>query len=103
MKVSISLSDEDLEFLDRETKGGGYPSRSAAVAAAIRVLRERELIASYTEAFADWPDSEAGLWDSAAADGLDREEWPEYAAGHQNSRQDLHARSTASSRPDRSR
>ena len=78
MKVSISLSDDDLAFIDKETHQGGYASRSAAVAAGIRLLRERELVDSYASAFAEQSEDEAQLWDSTAADGLDSEEWPDH-------------------------
>jgi len=71
MKVSVSLSEEDIAFLDREAVAGVYDSRSAAVAAAVRMLRERELLEAYRESFAEWADSgDADLWDSTSGDGL---------------------------------
>jgi putative addiction module CopG family antidote len=80
MKVSISLSDDDLAFIDEQTAAGIYASRSAAMAAGIRRLRELASLPQYLEDFLEWENSgEAALWETAVADGLDDEEWPEYA------------------------
>ncbi|QEO10490.1 ribbon-helix-helix protein, CopG family [Protaetiibacter larvae] len=71
MKVSISLSDDDLAFLDAETASGAFPSRSAAVAAAIRALRNRDLVAVYADAFLEWSDTEeADAWGAVLRDGV---------------------------------
>lgn len=71
MKVSVSLPDEDVQFLDEYTKAYGVGSRSAAVQKAIRLLRASGLGAAYEEAWSDWETSdESGAWDSALADGL---------------------------------
>ncbi|PZQ88408.1 MAG: antitoxin [Leifsonia xyli] len=67
MKVSVSIPDDDLAYLDTQTLSGRYPSRSAALQDAIRMLRESELADAYVEAFAEWADDG---WESAAADGL---------------------------------
>jgi len=70
MKVSVSLSDEDVAFLDRETGSGAFESRSAAISAAVRLLRQRELVDAYRESFAEWASSDdAELWDRASSDG----------------------------------
>ena len=66
-KVSVSLSDADLSYLDTQTLAGRYPSRSAALQDAIRKLRESELADAYAEAFAEWDDDS---WDDALGDGL---------------------------------
>ena len=66
-KVSLSLSEGDIAFLDLETLSGRYASRSAAVQDAVRLLRESRLADAYAEAFADGYDAE---WDAADADGL---------------------------------
>ena len=66
-KVSLSLSEEDIAFLDAETQSGRYPSRSAATQDAVRLLRESRLADAYAEAFAA-DDSED--WDAVAGDGL---------------------------------
>jgi len=71
MKVSISLSDEDLEFVDSQTRAGRYPTRSAAVQAAIRIMRDREHVDSYAAAWDEWDSSgDSAIWDAAADDGI---------------------------------
>ncbi|HTR89792.1 MAG TPA: ribbon-helix-helix domain-containing protein [Solirubrobacteraceae bacterium] len=71
MKLSVSLPDADVEFLDEYANAHGCPSRSAAVHQAIRSLREDELGEAYDAAWKQWEDSgEAEIWDSATGDGL---------------------------------
>lgn len=65
--MSLSLSEADLAFLDAEALSGRYPSRSAAVQDAVRMLRESRLADAYAEAYADGCDPE---WDTADSDGL---------------------------------
>lgn len=69
-KVSVSLPDDDLAFLDRQTLSGAFDSRSAALQAAVSLLRREELADAYAEAFGTWGDQDAEAWDSAASDGL---------------------------------
>lgn len=67
VKISISLDDEDVRYLD----GLHSTNRSEAIHRVIERARESELEADYTEAFAEWASSDdAGLWDAAAADGV---------------------------------
>ena len=71
MKLSVSLSDDDLAVLDAYVKNSGLPSRSAAVQKAIQMLRFPELERDYEAAWAEW--SEAGdgdVWGEVAGDGL---------------------------------
>jgi Arc/MetJ-type ribon-helix-helix transcriptional regulator len=71
MKVSVSLPDDDVEYLDAYARDRGLESRSAAVHKAVRLLRASELGSAYEEAWADWDASEdAELWNGAAADGV---------------------------------
>jgi Arc/MetJ-type ribon-helix-helix transcriptional regulator len=71
MKVSVSLPDADVEFLDQYAATQGIGSRSAALHKAVRLLRASELGPAYEEAWAEWADGEAGeLWDAATGDGL---------------------------------
>lgn len=70
MKVSVSLPDEAVAFLDDYAKRSGS-SRSAAVAAAIRLLRERDLAGAYANAWDAWEaDPDSGLWDITTGDGM---------------------------------
>ena len=71
MKVSVSLPDEDVEFLDAYALSQGIESRSAVVHRAVRLLRAAELGAAYEEAWAEWRNSEdAVFWDVATGDEI---------------------------------
>ncbi len=71
MKLSISLSDEEVEALDKYAQAAGLPSRSAAIQQAIRLLGDPELEDAYAEAWDEWQASgDAEAWESTAADGL---------------------------------
>lgn len=71
MKVSVSLPDDDVEYLDTYARVQGMGSRSAVVHKAVRLLRASELGAAYEAAWAEWEASDdVELWDGASADGL---------------------------------
>jgi len=71
MKLSVSLPDEDVEFLDTYAIAQGFASRSAVLHKAVRLLRGAELSAAYEDAFAEWEDAgDAADWDVVAGDGL---------------------------------
>jgi len=71
MKISVSLPDEDVEFLDTYAQSEGYASRSAVVHTAVRMLRSSKLGDAYSDAWREWEESgDAELWDVAGADGL---------------------------------
>lgn len=71
MKLSVSLPDEDVEFLDAYAAAEGFASRSAVLHRAVRLLRGAELGTAYEEAFAEWEKSGvAADWEITAADGL---------------------------------
>lgn len=70
MKVSVSLPDEDVEFLDSYARSHEIASRSATLHRAVQLLRASELAHDYAEAFAEWEDGENQPWDATAADGL---------------------------------
>lgn len=73
MKLSISLPDEDVEFLDEYTADHGMPSRSAAVHEAVRLLRASGLGAAYEDAWSEWATSgESELWEPTVGDGVSR-------------------------------
>ena len=74
MKLSVSLSDDDVAFLDGYARARGLPSRSAALHRAVALLRGRELEPAYAQAFEEWAGSEdAALWAEVVGDGLSRE------------------------------
>ena len=71
MKLSVSLADEDVEFLDAYARARGIPSRSAVVQRAVKLLRAAELQQSYAGAWDEWAAEEDGsLWEATAADGI---------------------------------
>ena len=71
MKVSVSLPDEDVEFLDAYAASQGIASRSAALHKAVRLLRASELGPDYEAAWAEWSRGEdQELWDATVGDGV---------------------------------
>lgn len=71
MKLSVSLPDDDVEFIDSYVARTEISTRSAAVRHAIELLRASELEDVYAQAWDEWADSGDGLaWEVAAADGL---------------------------------
>jgi Arc/MetJ-type ribon-helix-helix transcriptional regulator len=70
MKVSVSLPDEDVDFLDTYAESQGFASRSAVVHKAVRLLRASELGPAYEDAWAEWSNEDAEAWESTASDGL---------------------------------
>jgi Arc/MetJ-type ribon-helix-helix transcriptional regulator len=72
MKVSVSLPDDDIDFLDTYSKKAGLDSRSAALQRAVRLLRTAELGEAYAAAWEEFdPNGDAALWDTTVGDGLD--------------------------------
>jgi Arc/MetJ-type ribon-helix-helix transcriptional regulator len=71
MKLSVSLSDEDVATLDAYIQRAGLPSRSAGVQRAVQMLRYPDLEDSYAEAWAQWStDESSGEWESTVGDGV---------------------------------
>lgn len=71
MKLSISLSDEDVAALDAYARASGLRSRSAAIRRAIQLLRHPELEQDYAAAWTEWESSgERAAWETTTADGL---------------------------------
>jgi len=71
MKISVSLPDDDVEFLDEYARAQGYASRSAVVHTAVRILRASKLGDAYADAWQEWEDSgSAEVWERTTADGL---------------------------------
>lgn len=73
MKLSISLPEEDVDFLDIFADRAGMHSRSAVVQQAIAMLKAADLADAYERAFDEWHDTgEEAVWDTAAGDGIER-------------------------------
>lgn len=73
MKVSVSLSAEDLATVDQYAREESLPSRSAVIQKAIDLLRHRSLDQDYAEAWEQWQASgDADAWEVVVSDGVDR-------------------------------
>ncbi|MGV8976607.1 MAG: ribbon-helix-helix domain-containing protein [Cellulomonas sp.] len=71
MKLSVSLSEDEVAALDKYAHAAGLSSRSAAIQQAIRLLGNPELEDAYAAAWDEWESSgDAAAWESTAADGL---------------------------------
>lgn len=74
VKLSVSLPDGDVEFLDA-VAAERQESRSAALQRAVRLLRESRLGDQYEQAYRRWEESgEAEIWDVVAGDGITGDE-----------------------------
>jgi Arc/MetJ-type ribon-helix-helix transcriptional regulator len=75
MKISVSLPEEDVSYLDTYSKGQALGSRSAAVHEAVRLLRQSGLQSAYADAYSDGAGAgdspPGGDWDPTVADGLE--------------------------------
>lgn len=72
MKVSISLPEKDIDFIDRYITEHGELSRSAVVRKALDRLQAESLEAAYYQRWMEWSEEDE-LWDSLAGDGLEDE------------------------------
>jgi Arc/MetJ-type ribon-helix-helix transcriptional regulator len=71
MKVSVSLPEGDVQFLDEYSRKSGLESRSAVLQKAVRLLRTAELGQAYAAAWDEWFESgEEDAWDGASGDGI---------------------------------
>lgn len=71
VKISISLSEDEVAALDRYARSAGLGSRSAAIQHAIRLLGDPALERAYAAAWDEWEASgEAAAWESTPPDGL---------------------------------
>jgi len=71
MKISVSLPEEDLAYIDEYVRRSGAPSRSSVLHQAVALLRMSEIEDAYASAWDEWQQTEdRELWDSASVDGL---------------------------------
>jgi Arc/MetJ-type ribon-helix-helix transcriptional regulator len=71
MKVSVSLPQDDVDYLDAYAQNAGLASRSAAVHRAVRLLRATHLGEAYEDAWAEWSDSgNDEAWEVTVGDGI---------------------------------
>ena len=70
MKLSVSLPDDDLAFIDDYASEHGVDSRSGVVHRAVLLLRAAELGDDYAAAWTEWEASDADDWGAVIDDGL---------------------------------
>lgn len=70
MKLSVSLSEEDVAFLDKYAEQTRAGSRSAVLHRAVDLLRASQLEGAYQAAWDEWQEEEGERWDVTAGDGL---------------------------------
>lgn len=70
MKLSVSLSSGDVDFIDHYAAAHGVESRSGVVQRAVFLLRANELGDDYAAAWEEWESSGDDAWDATLSDGL---------------------------------
>jgi Arc/MetJ-type ribon-helix-helix transcriptional regulator len=71
MKLSVSLPEDDVTFVDEYSEKTGMASRSSVIHKAIMLLRETSLQDAYAAAFEEWESGgEARLWEEIVGDGV---------------------------------
>lgn len=71
MKISASLPDEDVAFVDEYCAANRRGSRSAVLHEAISLLRQQGLEDDYEAAYQEFVDSgDAAFWDAFSGDGI---------------------------------
>ena len=71
MKLSISLHEEEVGFIDAYARSQGIKSQSGVVKAALRLLRTMELADDYAAAWTEWgDDDDTRAWNLSSGDRL---------------------------------
>jgi Arc/MetJ-type ribon-helix-helix transcriptional regulator len=71
MKLSVSLPEDDVAFIDDYAARSGEATRSSVIHQGIALLRMASLENAYAEAWQEWEaDADSGLWESTSADGI---------------------------------
>lgn len=71
MKLSVSLPDEDVAYVDEYAKRVGASTRSSVLHRAIQLLRMADMETAYAQAWQAWdPSEDARLWDTVTGDGI---------------------------------
>jgi Arc/MetJ-type ribon-helix-helix transcriptional regulator len=71
MKISVSLPESDIAFVDEYAAKSTAESRSAVIHAAIELLRASQMEGEYAAAWDEWDSGDdAHLWEHTTADGL---------------------------------
>jgi Arc/MetJ-type ribon-helix-helix transcriptional regulator len=71
VKISVSLTEEDVALVDEYLSRSGLKTRSAVIRRALHLLRQPDLEEDYAAAWAEWAgSSEQEAWESTTADGV---------------------------------
>jgi Arc/MetJ-type ribon-helix-helix transcriptional regulator len=71
VKLSVSLPEDDVAFVDQYARRRGSASRSSVIHRAIELLRMSELEDAYADAWDEWEQSgEEATWSAATDDGI---------------------------------
>lgn len=71
MKLSVSIPEQDVEFIDTYASTHGLGTRSGVVQRALTLLRTADLGEDYAAAWSEWESSaDAALWESLVTDGV---------------------------------
>lgn len=72
MKVSISLPEKEVDFLDEYARTRRMKSRSAVVRKAVKLLQAEKLEDDYAAAWAEWAAADDSVdWERTTDHGLD--------------------------------
>ena len=72
MKISVSLAEEDVAFLDQYARDLRTGSRSSVIQRAIRLLRATGLGPAYALAWEEWEaDGNSAEWEAVVGDGIE--------------------------------
>jgi len=71
VKISVSLTEDDLAVVDEYARASGLSNRSEVIRRALRLLQRAGLESDYAAAWEEWEATgEQAAWERAAADGL---------------------------------
>ncbi|OZM74473.1 antitoxin [Amycolatopsis antarctica] len=70
MKLSVSLAEDDVAFIDDYAARADIRSRSAVIQRAVDLLRTAQLEDAYGAAWDEWTDEGEQAWDAATGDGI---------------------------------
>lgn len=71
VKLSISLSDDEVAFIDRCIARDLADSRSAVIQQALARLHTDTLTDAYASAWDEWSSADGELWDETVTDGVE--------------------------------
>ena len=78
MKLSVSLPEKDIRFVDEYAATHEIENRSAVLRKALKLLRQQELAEQYRAAYTEWHESgEDEVWDVVVGDGIASEAEPD--------------------------